>query len=65
MILKYDDKVALSNTSMQRPRIGQYFRYGDNSVYLNECSPFWVDIFITFNKETTMFAVLCRPAHSD
>ena len=50
---------------MQRPRISQYFRYGDNSVYLNECSPFLVDIFITFNKETTMFAVLCRHAHSD
>ena len=23
----------------------------DNSVYLRECSPFWVGIFITFNKE--------------
>jgi len=27
------------------------FRYMDNSVYLHECSPFWVGIFITFNKE--------------
>jgi len=27
------------------------FRYMDNSVHLHECSPFWVGIFITFNKE--------------
>ena len=27
------------------------FRYRDNSVHLHEFSPFWVDIFITFNKE--------------
>jgi len=25
--------------------------YWENSVYLHECSPFWVGIFITFNKE--------------
>jgi len=38
--------------------IGQYkhsqihsFRYRDNYVHLHECSPFWVCIFITFNKE--------------
>jgi len=23
----------------------------DNSVHLHECSPFWVGIFITFDKE--------------
>ena len=39
------------------------FRYSDNSVHLHECSPCWVGIFITFNKETTMFTVLCRHAH--
>ena len=27
------------------------FRNRDNSVHLYECSPFWVGIFITFNKE--------------
>jgi len=27
------------------------FRYRDNSVHVHECSPFWVGIFITFNKE--------------
>ena len=27
------------------------FRYRDNSVHLHECSPFWVGIFVTFNKE--------------
>ena len=27
------------------------FRYKDNSVYLHECSPFWVGIFITFKKD--------------
>ena len=27
------------------------FHDGDNSVHLHECSPFWVGIFITFNKE--------------
>ena len=27
------------------------FSYRDNSVHLHECSPFWVGIFITFNKE--------------
>ena len=38
---------------------------GDNSVHLHDWSPFWVSIFITFNKKTTMFTVLCRHAHSD
>ena len=41
------------------------FRYRDNSVHLPDCSPFWVGIFITFNKETTMSTVLCRHAHFD
>jgi len=27
------------------------FCYKDNSVHLYECSPFWVGIFITCNKE--------------
>ena len=28
-----------------------FFQYRDNSVHLHECSPFWVGIFITDNKE--------------
>ena len=45
-----------------------YFYYRDNSVHLLECSPFWVGIFITFNKENypnKLSIVLCRHAHSD
>jgi len=26
-------------------------RFRDNSVHLHECSPFWVGIYITYNKE--------------
>ena len=37
----------------------------DNSVHLHDCSPFWVGIFITFNKENFYVTVLCRHAHSD
>ena len=33
------------------------FCYRDNSVHFHECSPFWVGIFFTFNKEN--FHVYC------
>ena len=32
-------------------RVIPSFRYRDNSVHLNESSPFWVGIFVTLNKE--------------
>ena len=32
----------------------------DNSVHVDECSPFWVGIFIIFEKKTTIITVWCR-----
>ena len=37
------------------------FPFRDNSIHLQECSPFWVGIF---NKKNTVFTVWCRHAHS-
>ena len=37
------------------------FRFWDNSIHLQECSPFWVGIF---KKKNTVFTVWCRHAHS-
>jgi len=34
------------------------FRYRDNSVHLHECSPVWVGIYITFNKELNLPCLL-------
>ena len=42
----------LSITSKYQYLTTPSFRLSDNSVYLQECSPFWVSIFITFNKES-------------
>jgi len=47
-VTKYPLDVHQHNTSGQFPL---FPRYRDNSVHLHECSPFWVGIFITFNKE--------------
>ena len=42
------------------------FRYRDNFAHLHECSPFSVGIFLLpITKETAMFTVLCKHAHSD
>ena len=33
------------------------FRLNDNSVHFHKCSPFWVGIFITFNKDIRILIV--------
>ena len=53
----------LTNRYHQSNTTNSLFYFSDNSVHLQECSPFWVGIFI--KKTTILFPVWCRHSHSD
>jgi len=43
--------VISKSFSVDRETSNSLFRFSDYAIYLHECSPFGVGIFITFNKE--------------
>jgi len=40
------------------------FSYEGQLYIYKSALPLWIGMFITFNKTTAMFTVLCRHAHS-